>query len=82
MTELNNWNTRKDKIFNLRFSLDAIALKWYKQIFQNSVDENMKWSDWKMRFIKAFDEDTVFKWEKAINFKFFKGCLMECFYEK
>ncbi|KAH9359739.1 hypothetical protein HPB48_021038 [Haemaphysalis longicornis] len=40
------------------------------------------WADWRASFIRAFDLNSVERWDQAIFFKHNEGTLVDYFYEK
>lgn len=78
--ECNSWSGDREKINNMCQFLSGIARKWYDLHLAKCSGDT--WSQWKDSFLKAFRENPIESWDRAIFFKYRGGSILDYFYEK
>ncbi|UYV63094.1 hypothetical protein LAZ67_2003108, partial [Cordylochernes scorpioides] len=78
--ENNGWARDKARINGMRSYLTGSALLWFDNKYQDK--EEYCWKDWKQEFIGSFNENPIVSYDRAFNWRYRGGSLVEYFYQK
>ncbi|UYV75410.1 K02A2.6-like [Cordylochernes scorpioides] len=76
----NGWVGDEARINGMRSYLTGSALLWFDNKFQD--EEEYCWKDWKQEFICSFNENPIVSYDRAFNWRYRGGSLVEYFYQK
>ncbi|UYV72010.1 K02A2.6-like [Cordylochernes scorpioides] len=76
----NGWVGDEARINGMRSYLTGSALLWFDNKFQD--EEENCWKDWKQEFICSFNENPIVSYDRAFNWRYRGGSLVEYFYQK